>query len=801
MLTYYSSASCRLVQFLYNLLLAVLAPAAIPVWVLRSLAKGHSFSSLLEALGRIPTLKNTTRGASVWFHAVSVGEVQSSLPLLRGLRRSMPEVPIYVSTGTVTGRALAQNSLEGVATAVIRAPVDLPWCVARVFSTLRPRVMIVSETELWPNYFFQAKRFGTSAMIVNGRISDRSAPRYRRLRFLFRAALDCIDSILVQSDADRERFIAAGAPSARTFVGGNLKYDFDSRSSTDEVPPVLMNLLRESAPDLVLVAGSTRETEEELLEPGLLDVANCVRKSLLVVAPRHPHRFDEAAAALQGTGLPVHRRSRLGRGESIDLPAIVLLDSLGELASLYCRADLVFVGGSLNGWGGHNVLEPVLFGKPVVVGPHMQNFRQIASGLRQAGGLVQVGDSETLRRALVDLARDAGKRRAIGAAGQAFAESQRGATERAKEEALRLYRIALPWRPPRFVEFVALGIPAAAWEIGARVRRHAYATGMASSRQLATPVLSVGNITVGGTGKTPTAAWLVERLWERGLVAGILTRGYGRRSSQLEVLGTSDSADPRRVGDEPAMLARRFISTAPMTRFAVHPDRFSAGHALEECGDIDFFVLDDGFQHMQLRRVLNIVLLDASEPFGNGHALPLGRLREGPASLSAADLVLLTRCDPDMDYRAIQESVSRVSPRAPVFNSRMLATDLIDIKTGKTQELESLLEKRVAAFCGIGNPHSFFLALPRFGCESVLQRSYRDHHRYTSRDKAILRNAAVQSGADAFVTTAKDAVNLGDPDELALPAYAVQIELQVDNAEEFLTYVLAAVGGQVAAGS
>ena len=783
-------------------MLAFLAPAAIPYWVLRSLAKGHSWSSLREGLGRIPVPKNTTRRPPVWFHAVSVGEVQSSLPLLRSLRRSMPEVPLYVSTGTATGRTLAQDKLKGVATAVFRAPLELPWCVARVFSTLRPRLMVVSETELWPNYFFQAKRFGTSVMIVNGRISDRSAPKYRRLRFLFRTALDCIDTIFVQSEADCERFVAAGAPPARTAIGGNLKYDFDSSSSTGDVPPVLVNVLRESAPDLVFVAGSTRETEERLLAPALSEIASRVPKSLLVVAPRHPQRFDEAAAALQETGLPVHRRSKLAPKESIDLPAVVLLDSLGELASLYFRADLVFVGGSLNGWGGHNVLEPALFGKPVVVGPYMQNFRQIASDLLEAGGLVQVEDSDGLRLALVDLAQDTGKRRSIGATGRAFAHSQQGATRRAVKEADRLYRIALPQRPPAFIECVALGIPSAIWEAGARARRHAYATGMAPSRQLAAPVLSVGNIVAGGTGKTPTVAWVVETLWDKGLVAGILTRGYGRPdSNRLRTLGVSDTADPREVGDEPAMLSRRFASTAPGTRFALHPDRFAAGQALEELGNVDLFVLDDGFQHMQLQRALNLVLLDATDPFGNGYCLPLGRLREAPTSLKDADCVLLTRCDPTMDCSAIHESVSRANPQATLFHSRMVVKDLLDTKTGRTQDLGFLADRRVAAFCGIGNPQSFFRELPALGCETVLRRSYRDHHRYTSTDKTLLGRVAGEKDADAFITTVKDAMNLGDPDSLGLPAYALRIELLVEEADELLAVLLAAGNWQDATGA
>lgn len=781
-------------QFFYNLLLLVLAPVAIPYWVLRSHAKGHSWSSHREALGFTSAPKDTTRQSPVWFHAVSVGEVQSSLPLLRSLRRAMPALPIYLSTGTATGRKLAEEKLQGVTTAIFRAPLDFPWCVALVFSRLRPRLLVVFETELWPNYYFQAKRFGTSTMIVNGRISDRSAPKYRKLRFVFRSVLHCIDAILVQSDADRKRFIDAGAPPSRTAVGGNLKYDFDPSGSSVDLPPDLKHVFDGLAPDLVLVAGSTREGEEAILAPALSAVANRVSKSLLVVAPRHPSRFGESASTLRSLGLPVFRRSQLGTAESIDLPAVLLLDTLGELASLYCRADIVFVGGSLNGWGGHNVLEPVLYGKPVVVGPHMHNFRQITVELREAGGLVQVEGGSDLSNVLVELASDVDRRRSIGRAGLALAISKRGATRRAANEALRLYRIANPRQPPGLIKFATLRIPSSIWSAAARLRRHAYATGAAASHRLTTPVVSVGNLVAGGTGKTPTVAWLVERLWERGRIAGILTRGYRRReTTQLRLLEASADADPSEAGDEPAMLARRFASTAPRTKFAVHSNRFSAGRALEGNGGIDIVILDDGFQHMQLERALNIVLLDASAPFGNGYFLPLGRLRESPASLKHADLVLLTRCDPDVDYATVLDSVSNANPRAKVFHSRMVATGLLDLGTGQSHGLGSLSHKAVAAFCGIGNPESFFGEVRNLGCEVVHESTYSDHHQYTERDKASLRRASAENGAEAFLTTAKDAMNLGDATELGLPAYALQIDLQVEEAEELLDRVLSAV--------
>ena len=780
-----------MVQLLYNLLLAVLAPLAIPYWIARSYAKGHSWSSLLEALGRIPVPKDTTMRPAVWFHAVSVGEIQSSLPLLLALRRELPKSPIYVSTGTVTGRKLAEDKLRDVAAAVFRAPIDLPWCVSSVFSKLQPRLLVVAETELWPNYFFQAKRHGTATIIVNGRISDRSAPRYRRLRPLFRPVLRCLDAILVQSEADRERFLAAGAKPATTLVGGNLKYDFDAGRSGSDLPADLGGFLDRCGPNPLFVAGSTREGEEAELVPSLVAMAKRTPGVLCVVAPRHPHRFDEAAEVLTG-GLPVVRRSQLANVQPRALPSVLLMDSLGELAAMYSRADLVFVGGSLNGWGGHNVLEPVAFGKAVVVGPHMQNFRQITEDLLSAGGLVQVNDADELTTTLVELATAAEQRNAIGRAGLGLADSMRGASDRAAREAATLYRNAQPRRPPSALEFLALRIPSAIWSAVARARRSTYANGLLRCKRLSTPVISVGNLSVGGTGKTPTVAWLVERLADRGRSSAVLTRGYGRSDKELRLVPAGGAANPRIAGDEPAMLAGRFAVTAPATIIGVGADRYAAGRLVEHRKKCDFLILDDGFQHVQLDRSLNIVLLDSSRPFGNGHTLPLGRLRESPASIKAADIVLITRCEPDLEYSTLEGVVRRANPEAKVFQSRMVAKGLVDLSSGHAFKLRSLRGKRVAAFCGIGNPQSFLSEACHLGCELVLERVYPDHHRYTERDFGHLRRAAANKSAEAFVTTEKDAMKLGDPALLGLPGFALQIDLAVDRAEELLRCVLSA---------
>lgn len=780
-----------MIRLLYNLLITLLTPLAIPYWIVRSLRKGHSWSSLGEALGSLTVPTSTTASDPIWFHAVSVGEVQSSLPLLRRLRDALPTVPIVVSTGTATGRKLAEGQLAGIADLVFRAPLDLPWCVSRMFRNLQPRLLLVAETELWPNYFFEAKNRGIPAVIVNGRISDRAAPRYRRFRFLFGPVLRCANLVLAQSKTDRARFIATGASPDSTRVGGNLKYDIDVAAGQKDLPPDLESVLDQASPELLFIAGSTREGEEEMLVETLRALMEVTPRLLAIVAPRHPHRFDEAAAVLQAADLPVYRRSRLGEIPISHEAAILVLDSLGELAALYQRADLVFVGGSLNGWGGHNVLEAIAHGKAVVVGRYMQNFRGVTSDLLAVGGLIQVQDTDELRTTILSLAADPSRRRSIAAAGKDLADRKRGAADHAVREATRLYLNALPIHRPSLAARACLGLPATAWSAVASARRWAYGRGLLTSRRLNPPTLSVGNLTAGGTGKTPMVAWLVERLAERGYPAAVLTRGYGRdESHRSRLLIAGEEVEPRLCGDEPAMLLSRFAESAPSTLIAVGADRHTSGRMVADKADPEFLLLDDGFQHMQLQRSLDIVLLDSRRPFGNGYTLPLGHLREPRSSLKDAHIVIVTRSPEGYHHPALQEAVWRVNPDARVFRSRTVAKDLLEVGTGTARPIDSLAGKRIALFCGIGNPSSFFRQIRKLEYDVVLERAYRDHHRYSRRDIEELARSAEATGADAFVTTAKDVMNLGDA-KLPIPTFALRIDLEIDDAEELLEAVLA----------
>ena len=334
-----------------------------------------------------------------------MGEVLASVEFLREVRRQLPHARVYASVSTLAGRAAAQQKFAGLTEGVFYAPLDFVFVVRRVLRALKPSVVVIAETEIWPNLFREVKRTGAGLLLVNGRISDRALPRYRRYAWLFQAVLSRVDVILAQSAEMRHRFISLGAAPERVRVAGNFKYDFEARAAAADSPAHL--LMERIRPRKVWIAASTMPPDEDdavlaafrqlaAREPGLL----------LVLAPRKPATFNDTAAKL--SDVPHLRRSQMGNGDALALPGVLLLDTIGELSGLFSFADAVFMGGTLVDTGGHNILEPALFGKPVVTGPHMENFRAIAEEFRAAGASVEIAGAGELAAAVGRLARVAG---------------------------------------------------------------------------------------------------------------------------------------------------------------------------------------------------------------------------------------------------------------------------------------------------------------------------------------------------------------------------------------------------------
>jgi 3-deoxy-D-manno-octulosonic-acid transferase len=409
------------VYAIYSALLSLAFVVSLPYYLWKDRATGKYRQSFRERLGRLPD-GLTGAAPAVWVHAVSVGEVLAARPLVRALRRRLPGHRIVLSTTTLSGQALARRTMSD-ADAVFYAPFDWTGPVRHALGAVRPTLLVLIETELWPNLIRHARRAGARVAVANGRISPRSFRRYRLVKRWLRRVLSEVDLFLMQADAHAERIRALGAPAGRVRVTGNLKYDALG-ADAPRAPEALARLF--GGGGALWVAGSTVAGEEEHVLGALHAVRVRVPGVRLVLAPRHPERFAEAAALAQKAGFAVARRSELGDARW-DAGDVLLLDTMGELAQVYAFASVAFVGGSLEPAGGHNVLEPAVAGVAVVVGPHMENFQEIADEFRAADALVRVASPRELGDAVADLLGDAERRRALGERARALVVQNQGA--------------------------------------------------------------------------------------------------------------------------------------------------------------------------------------------------------------------------------------------------------------------------------------------------------------------------------------------------------------------------------------
>lgn len=409
-----------------GLMIATAGYAPVALW--RRLAQGVP----LNLLARLGVGGDHGLGPAGWVHAVSVGEVITAEPLVAGLGRTYPGLPLVVTTVTATGARVVRDRFAGVATHRF-FPFDVPAAVRRVVEAIDPVFLISMETELWPNTLRAVATRGAPIMVANGRLSDRSFRRYRLVRRLLGPMLDHVRVFAMQSEEDARRIVALGARPERVFVTGNLKHE--SLAPADDEAELGSALLGLRPGQPVWIAGSTHRGEEEAVLEAHAGARATVRDLRLILAPRHPERVPEVARLAHARGWPTVRRTELPVSGSAD--AVILLDTVGELARLYGVADVVFVGGSLVQAGGHNILEPALRRKPVLFGPHTGNFRDAATLLLERGGGVLVRDAAELARKLQRLLVDTRLRAEIGAAAGAAAASRGGAVRATLELATR----------------------------------------------------------------------------------------------------------------------------------------------------------------------------------------------------------------------------------------------------------------------------------------------------------------------------------------------------------------------------
>ncbi|MGH7376233.1 MAG: 3-deoxy-D-manno-octulosonic acid transferase [Candidatus Methylomirabilales bacterium] len=364
----------------------------------------------------------------VWLHAVSVGEVLAVSGLLRALRERRPDIPVLVSTVTETGQAVAAERLAE-ADARIYFPFDLPGCVRLALEAIRPRLVLLAETEIWPNFLRACGDRRVPVVLVNGRISPRSFPRYRLARPFLRRVLRDLTLCLMQGDADAERLRTLGAAADRVRVTGNLKYDLRTAPVPAGERRAWLTSLGIPEGAAVLLAGSTHRGEEAAAVTALCALRQVDPEARLILAPRHPERLAEAEAAATAAGLACGRWSARPFPPLFH-PPVILVDTIGELARLYALGTVVFVGGSLTPVGGHNILEPAQHGCPILFGPHMANFAEMAAAFLAEGAAVQVPDAPGLTAAVLALARDPTGAKRLGEAAAALLERHRGATVR-----------------------------------------------------------------------------------------------------------------------------------------------------------------------------------------------------------------------------------------------------------------------------------------------------------------------------------------------------------------------------------
>ena len=436
-----------MILLFYNLVLLTVLAVGSPWWLWRVVTTQKYREGLRERLGwvrvgRDGRFKGLGAGKTakdrplIWVHAVSVGEVLAVSRLVKTLDAAWPDYFVAISTTTRTGQALARERFG--ANRVFYCPLDLPWAVRAYLNALKPRLLVLAETEFWPNLLSGCFRRGIPVAVVNARISDRSWPRYRRLRWLWAPFLRRLSAVLAQSETDAGRLRAIGCAPERVSVAGNLK--FDVRSAWEADPTRLLKALTQ---DLrFVVAGSTLEGEEAaLLEawPALLEADP---RLALVLAPRHPERFEAVAASLGKSGLDWVKRSdwRLQKADEltpVKPGTVLLLDTIGELSSIYSLASAAFVGGSLIPAGGHNPLEPAQFGVPIVMGPNYANFRAITEDLRAHDG-IRIAAKDELASTLIKLIQDRAAAEAMGLRAKQVFEQQAGATGRCVEALRKL---------------------------------------------------------------------------------------------------------------------------------------------------------------------------------------------------------------------------------------------------------------------------------------------------------------------------------------------------------------------------
>ena len=818
-------------RFLYNLAAILIVTIIIPIFLLRATRERGFVERIKQSFGFYPkeTIDKVARKDAIWVHAASVGEIVATSPLVREFRKVFPTSPILVSVVTTGGYEMANRIIKD-ADAIIYFPLDLPFLASRVVDRIRPRVFLPVETELWPNFLKKAKQLDVPVMMVNGRISDRSVKQYKYLFGMLREMIGTVKCFAMQSSIDADYIMRLGAPRELVTVTGNTKFD---QAYTSVSPDERAELIRElglSGASHIMIAGSTHRGEEELVLTAFRAVREREPGVRLIIAPREVLRTMEVEHLCRRAGFTVNTRKNLQQGGEGG-EDIVILDTVGELGRVYGLGDVIYIGGSLVAHGGHNILEPAAHGKAIIVGNQMFNFKDIHALFRSHDAVVTVTNGEELTRETLRLFGDPAERERLVRETLAIIDENKGASEKSAKilvemlenyesrRAIRAQRRTLGHRVQAtqkvanlqtyFIDLVHDKEVRGLWRrlimtvfyvfsliYGQLVnlKLSMYHIGWFKKERLTCFVISLGNVTVGGTGKTPTAQHLAREIRDMGYRVAILNRGYRakwRGAVGIVSDGHALKMDAETAGDEAFMLAKHL----PNVPVLIGPERAVTGrYAIEHFG-AQVAILDDGYQHWQLERDMDILLVDAVNVFGNGYLLPRGTLREPLSHIDRADVCLMTKVD-----QAAPGAIEYIWETFRSYNQDGLILESIhqprqfvrladwyeDIAAGGVPVTE-LRGKKVLAVSAIGNPASFEQTLADLGIEIVESMRYPDHHDYGEKDMAEVLYRAETLGVEAIIITEKDAVKVpGDVvrAKWRIPMYVISVEVTFQKGQE-----------------
>ena len=783
---------------IYNLFYLLCFVFITPWFLFQVIIKKKYRISFLNRLGFLPNHLRWYPGCPpcVWIHGSSVGEILAGAPLIEKFKEENPDLKIVVSAMTDTGYMMAESKVKGI-WGVFQFPLDFPWVIRRTIQHLKPELILILETELWPNLIRIAHDAQIKVAIVNGRLSDRSFPKYKKISFFLRSILDKIPLYCMQTENDADRIIQLGADSQNTHVLGNIKYDQPVElQSKDSFETEILQGMAWDGSDPIWVAGSTHAGEESIIINVWNRLLEIEPRLHLILVPRHLERLGDVCSMISETRHGYCLRSNLKDKKSNESD-VLIVDTMGELTRFYSIATMAFVGGSLVNIGGHNILEPASYGVAVLHGKFMQNFRDIAAQLVSVRGSIMVDDENDLFASMINLLRNDDERIEIGRRGRLLVESNRGAIKKHLSLIKTLvpdFKLIGPSKrsepvPPfnqewnvknlqlsvrRYAFLVPiLNVISGFYSSIMGIRNALYDRDILKVKIAKHPVISVGNLSTGGTGKTPMTILIAEWLSELGKDPAIISRGYGGKLGKVPSL-VDPHGSYKDWGDEPLLLAS-WLKSIPVI---VAHDRFSGtkfGCNLLKCKS---FVLDDGYQHRKLKRDINILIWDSRFSINHQEVIPAGFLRESISGFNRADIVVLSHFDQsvlqDQDFQLISE----LGGNLPIFTASHICRGVYPVH-GFGEDFLDFSGKKVGLISGIGSPENFKNTVESMGGAVCWEMRCKDHYAFREKDWTFALERTIEAGGCCLLTTAKDERKLPRK-EYPIPIGVVDIGMVID---------------------